>query len=85
MAPSEPAPQAEKGVEESFGFLLVFEFGYFVGKLGRSRVCCLYTGDTSLPSDIAGLLYKRFRDSVEEVFYSITKELKVAGYDLSAV
>jgi predicted nucleotide-binding protein len=29
---------------------VIFEFGYFVGKLGRSRVCCLYKGDVSLPS-----------------------------------
>ncbi|MHB8668884.1 MAG: TIR domain-containing protein [Burkholderiales bacterium] len=29
--------------------------GYFVGKLGRSRVCFLYTGDVALPSDVHGM------------------------------
>lgn len=61
---------------------VIFEFGYFVGKLGRPRVCCLYKGDVTLPSDIEGLLYKKFKRSVEEVAYSITKELKACGYRL---
>jgi len=61
---------------------VIFEFGYFVGKLGRPRVCCLYKGDVTLPSDIDGLLYKKFNKSVEEVAYSITKELRASGYRL---
>jgi len=61
---------------------VIFEFGYFVGNLGRPRVCCLYKGDVTLPSDIEGLLYKKFKRSVEEVAYSITKELKACGYRL---
>ena len=46
----------------------------------RSRVCCLYRGDVSLPSDVQGLLYKKFADSVEELGYTLIKELKKAGY-----
>ncbi|WP_423708844.1 TIR domain-containing protein [Undibacterium sp. WLX3042] len=59
---------------------VIFEFGYFVGKLGRSRVCCLYTGDVSLPSDVSGMIYKEFKNSIEEVAYSIIKDLKASGY-----
>ena len=61
---------------------VIFEFGYFVGKLTRKRVCCLYTGNVRLPSDINGLLYKKFNNSIEEVAYSISKELKASGYSL---
>ncbi len=61
---------------------VIFEFGYFVGKLGRSRTCCLYTGEVELPSDISGMIYKKFSNSIEEVAYSITKELKALGYEL---
>jgi predicted nucleotide-binding protein len=61
---------------------VIFEFGYFIGRLGRSRVCCLYTGGVILPSDVNGFLYKKFNHSIEEVAYAITKELKVAGYSL---
>lgn len=59
---------------------VIFEFGYFVGKLGRSRVCCLYTGAVTLPSDISGMIYKKFNASVEEVAYGIIKDLKAQGY-----
>jgi predicted nucleotide-binding protein len=61
---------------------VLFEFGYFVGRLGRSRVCCLYTGDVELPSDVSGFLYKKFYRSVDEVFYELLKELRAAGYEI---
>ena len=59
---------------------VIFEFGYFVGKLGRSKVCCLYTGDVSLPSDVSGMIYKKFTNNIDEVAYSIIKDLKASGY-----
>jgi len=62
---------------------VIFEFGYFVGKLGRSRVCCLYTGDVSLPSDVSGMIYKKFTSNIEEVAYSIIKDLKASGYEIA--
>ncbi len=62
---------------------VIFEFGYFVGRLGRKRTCCLYKSPVSLPSDVNGIIYKRFDRSVEEVAYAIGKELKNAGYKLS--
>ena len=61
---------------------VIFEFGYFVGKLGRNRVCCLYKGNVELPSDISGLLYKKINTSVNAQGYDIMKELKVAGYQV---
>jgi predicted nucleotide-binding protein len=61
---------------------VIFEFGYFVGKLGRSRVCCLYTGDVTLPSDVSGMIYKKFNASIDEVAYSIIKDLKASGYSV---
>ena len=62
---------------------VIFEFGYFVGKLGRNRVCCVYREGTTLPTDVSGLLYKKVRGSIEEVGYSIIKELTRAGYKLN--
>lgn len=62
---------------------VIFEFGYFVGKLGRSRVCCLYTGNVSLPSDVSGMVYKRYERSIEEVAYSVIKDLKASGYTVT--
>lgn len=61
---------------------VIFEFGYFVGRLGRARTCCLYRSPVVVPSDLSGLIYKPFNKSIEEVAYAITKELKALGYKL---
>ena len=62
---------------------VVFEFGLFVGKLGRNRVCCLYTGNVELPSDLHGLVYLPFNNSVNEIQLDIVKELRAAGYEVN--
>ena len=61
---------------------VVLEFGYFIGLLGRDRVCCLYKGDVELPSDMHGIVYISFKESVNDVRNKIIKELKAAGYDI---
>lgn len=76
-------PESERKIEWRARPNVIFEFGYFIGKLGRSRVCCLYTGNVSLPSDVNGMIYKRYEKSIEEVGYSIIKDLKAAGYGVS--
>jgi predicted nucleotide-binding protein len=59
---------------------VIFEFGFFVGRLDRKNVCCLYTGNIELPSDLGGLVYKQFHKHVKETFYDIRKELEARGY-----
>ncbi|CAM5282240.1 hypothetical protein LSHI6S_00345 [Leifsonia shinshuensis] len=36
---------------------VVFEFGYFAGRLGRERVIALTRGPLELPTDVAGVVY----------------------------
>ena len=69
-------PDHERKKEKRARPNVIFEFGYFVGKLGRNRVCCLYTGNVTLPSDLSGFVYKKYNDSIEEVAYGIQKDLK---------
>jgi len=61
---------------------VIFELGLFMGKLGRSKVCYLYTGDIKLPSDLDGLLHIKYEKSVKEGKEKIIRELKNAGYTL---
>ncbi len=62
---------------------VVFEFGYFIGRLGGPRVCCLYKGDVAVPSDLSGRLYKRVReDTIDSIEADILRELKAAGYKI---
>jgi len=62
---------------------VIFEFGYFIGKLGRQRVCGLVKGDIETPSDYSGVLYIPLDESGSWRFLLI-KELKSAGYDVDA-
>jgi predicted nucleotide-binding protein len=62
---------------------VVLELGYFIGKLGRSKVLPLYSDGVELPSDIHGLLYIPL-DKAENWKFSIVKELKEAGYTVDA-
>ena len=61
---------------------VIFEWGFFVGKLGRHRVCCLHKKSVDLPSDIHGVLYKPFEKSLDEIKFPLVKELKAAGYEV---
>lgn len=56
---------------------VVFEHGLFIGALGRDRVCCLLQeGVTEQESDIHGILYEGFKESVTEKFSDIESKLK---------
>lgn len=58
---------------------VIFELGYFLGALGSQKVCCLYSGEIEFPSDIVGICYIPFHDSVSGVEQTIMKELVAAG------
>jgi predicted nucleotide-binding protein len=83
LAAEHARPDGERRKEFRARANVIFEFGYFVGKLGRSRVCCLHTGEVALPSDVHGMIYKKFNASLDEVAYSIIKDLKAAGYAIA--
>ena len=57
---------------------VVFEHGLFTGALGRDKVCCLLHTDLTKdkPTDIDGILYEPFKDSIKETFPQITEKLK---------
>jgi predicted nucleotide-binding protein len=80
LAPEEGKADKDRQKEFRARPNVIFEFGYFVGRLTRSRVCCLYRGGVTLPSDVSGLIYKKYETNIDEVGYSIIKDLKAAGY-----
>lgn len=57
---------------------VIFELGYFMGKLGRERVAALYKEGVELPSDIHGVVYIPMDDS-EAWHFNLAKEMKAAG------
>ncbi len=82
LASEDSKPDNERHKEFRARPNVLFEFGYFVGKLGRSRVCCLYTGNVSLPSDVQGMIYKGYNKIFKEIEYDLIKELRASGYSI---
>lgn len=69
-----PVPRARQNV--------IFELGYFIGKLGRRRVCALTKDDPEIPSDYSGVVYIPMEDNSWTM--SLIKELKAARLDIDA-
>jgi len=57
---------------------VIFELGYFAGKLGRGRACLLRKGEVEIPSDLYGVIYSEM-DAAEGWKLKLAKELKAAG------
>lgn len=57
---------------------VLLELGYFLGKLGRKRVCVLYEDGVELPSDYYGVVYIPI-DTGGAWRFLLGKELKHAG------
>ncbi|WP_315716651.1 MULTISPECIES: nucleotide-binding protein [unclassified Bradyrhizobium] len=72
---SAPAARARQNV--------IFELGYFAGKLGRGRTCLLRRGEVEIPSDLYGVIYTEL-DPAEGWKIKLVKELKAAGMDFDA-
>ncbi|NOR46395.1 MAG: DUF2321 domain-containing protein [Candidatus Delongbacteria bacterium] len=62
---------------------VVLELGYFIGKLGRDKICPLYTKGVELPNDINGLVYIEI-DPKGAWKLDLLKELKAVGYKVDA-
>ena len=58
----------------------IFELGYFVGTLGRSRVCCLSKGGIETPSDYYGVVFLPMDEG--EWRFQLAKELKQVFEDI---
>lgn len=70
---SENEPRARQNV--------LLELGYFIGKLGRNKVCALRRGEVSIPSDFAGVVWQEM-DSGGGWKQALARELQAAGHSL---
>jgi hypothetical protein len=59
---------------------LMVQLGYFIGKLGRDRICLLVRSDTELPYELQGYSYITYKERISEVSLAIVNELRKAGY-----
>ncbi len=57
---------------------VIYEVGWFIGRLGKHRVALLLKQGTNIHSDLDGVSRIPFSDNVEDKFLDIQKELKAA-------
>ncbi len=63
---------------------VLFELGYFAGRLGRERVCILNVPGVEIPSDLFGVAYVFFDPAGGDWKLKLIGELKNAGFDIDA-
>jgi predicted nucleotide-binding protein len=62
---------------------VVFELGYFVGKIDRKNVCAILKGDVEITSDITGVVYVPM-DEHEGWKRLLAREIKKAGLHINS-
>jgi predicted nucleotide-binding protein len=64
---------------------VIFELGFFIGKLGREHVFSLYRSEEEfeIPSDYSGVIYVPF-DEPGRWQFDLVRELQECGYDVDA-
>lgn len=62
---------------------VVFEHGYLIAKLSRSRVAALVKGDVETPNDISGVVYVGM-DAAGTWRTELDEELRAAGYSIQS-
>ncbi len=82
LTPDDEGHIAGKGDEKKFRARqnVVLELGMFLAKLGREKVAILHKGNLELPSDINGLIYIPFKDSVQQAKNKLAASLQKAGF-----
>ncbi len=58
---------------------VLYELGWFCGRYGRSKVRILRQHNTTLPSDLDGVVTIDFHDKIEEVYRKLESEMQETG------
>ncbi|AWT19713.1 TIR domain-containing protein [Klebsiella grimontii] len=60
---------------------VLLELGFFIGHLGRDKVCALKKGAVDIPSDFAGVVWEHMDDN-NGWKQSLSRELEAAGHTI---
>ena len=66
---------------------VVLEMGMLLSKLGRSKIAVVIKKDSNKeiekPSDIQGILYHSFNESIDKIAHKLARGLKAQGYNIA--
>ncbi len=80
-ASKNPAPNGDYHLQRRARQNVIAELFYFIGKLGRNRVCALMKDAVEIPSDIGGVVYTPM-DAAGAWKMALLRELKVVGHPI---
>jgi predicted nucleotide-binding protein len=83
LTPDDEGHEAGKPAQKKYRARqnVVLELGMVLARLGRRHVLILIKESVEQPSDIAGLIYLRFKERVDKLKATLFKDLKEAGYN----
>ena len=86
LTPDDEGHEAGKASQKKYRARqnVILELGMVLARLGRRRVLILIKESVEQPSDIAGLIYRRFRERIDELKGTLFKDLQEAGYKSSS-
>lgn len=81
LTPEDKTAAADASSEDIFRARqnVIFEMGWFFGVLGRERTRLLYRGEIELPSDVTGIMYIRYDQSLDTIRADIRDSLEMGG------
>lgn len=77
LTPDDVGSKAGGQVEPRVRQNVLLELGYFIGALGRDKVCALRSGKVEIPTDFAGVVWTEMSGEWKT---ALARELKQAGY-----
>lgn len=72
--------KGEEGLSPRARQNVIFELGFFVGKLGRERVCALHKGNVEILSDYEGVIWEPMDSDAWP--FNLAREMGAAGLDV---
>lgn len=81
LTPDDEGRRLGGGLEPRARQNVLLELGYFIGRLGRARVCALKRGRVEIPSDFVGVVWEPM-DEGNGWKQALGRELQTAGHDV---
>ena len=81
LTPDDLGGQSVEALQPRARQNVILELGYFIGRLGRARVCTMRKNNVELPTDIIGVVWEHF-DEGGAWKLRMCRELEIFGHEI---